>query len=414
MKTLLLHRFLEYVKIDTQSDENSDTVPSTDKQFVLAELLVKQLKEMGMDSVQLSDTCYVYAKLNSNIPENHPAYGNTPKIGFIAHLDTAPATTGANVRPRVIENYPGGDISISKSLTLTPNENTHLKTSVGHTVITTDGTTLLGADDKAGIAIIMSALNELINTPSVLHPAIRVAFTPDEEIGKGTLHFDLEQFDADLAYTIDGGPAGEINKETFSADSATISITGADIHPGEAKNIMVNALRIAGDIISRMPKKMAPETTEKRQPFIHPYHVEGSIATATVKCLLRAFDTETLDAEKKILEDIISDIQEAYPKSEIKLIVRKNYRNMRDVLETEPLITDHLETAVKQAGLEPRWIPIRGGTDGSGLTAMGLPCPNIFTGGHNFHGPTEWISLDMMEKSVETVLHLIQVWANEA
>ncbi len=409
MKKHLLDRFIRYVKIDTQSDENSGTSPSTQKQFDLAKLLVSELEAMGLDPVEPDDHCYVYARLNSNIPKEHKAFQKTPKIGLLAHLDTSPSVSGKNVNPRIIKAYKGGDIRLNDEFTIYEKENPHLKDSIGHTLITTDGTTLLGADDKAGIAVIMTAIQHLTAHPEILHPDIRVAFTPDEEIGKGALHFDLKKFDADFAYTIDGGPAGEINNETFSADSAVISIRGKNIHPGEAYGVMVNAIKIASDIIAFLPKGMAPETTKNKAPFIHPYAMEGTVGAAAVKFLLRAFDISTLKNQKALLEEIIIRVQESYPASMIELETSQTYRNMHETLKQVPHVSAYLEEAVRRAGLLPKWVPVRGGTDGSGLTAMGLPCPNIFTGGHNYHGQTEWVSLDIMEKSVETVLHLFQI-----
>lgn len=414
MKDRLLHHLLDYVKIDTRSDETCDAVPSTKKQFDLAKILYSELNKLNLDAVELTDTCYLYARLDSNIPEHHPGFGTFPKIGFIAHLDTATGFSGAHVNAQVIQDYPGGDIDISDQVSLTLKENPALKESIGHTLVTTDGTTLLGADDKAGIAIVMTVLETLKDNPSILHPDIRVAFTPDEEIGRGALHFDLDKFDADFAYTVDGGPAGEINMETFSADSAVITITGKETHPGEAKGIMVNALKAAASLISLLPEDMAPETTHKRQPFIHPYHLEGNVAQTAVKCLLRAFDLDTLQKERQILEQIIACVTKQYPGIRVALEISENYRNMLDVLQSVPHVTDHLEIAVRQAGLPPKWVPIRGGTDGSGLTARGLPCPNIFTGGHNYHGPMEWVSIDIMEKSAQTILNLLQIWINES
>ncbi|MCK5165347.1 MAG: peptidase T [Desulfobacula sp.] len=414
MKTQLLDRFIAYVKIDTQSDENSETVPSTDKQFDLAELLVKELTQMGLDAVELDDHCYVYAKLDSNIPRDHPVFQKAPKLGFLAHMDTSPSVTGKNVNPQIIKGYRGGDIKLNDAFTITDRENPVLKRSIGHTIITTDGTTLLGADDKSGIAIIMTVVNHLKNNPSILHPDIRIGFTPDEEIGRGALHFNLEKFDADFAYTVDGGPAGEINNETFSADAAVISIKGRDIHPGEAKDIMVNALKVAADIISLLPKDMTPETTSDKESFIHPHFMEGQVGGATIKLLLRAFDTQTLKKQKNTLKQIISKVRTGYPNALISLEISDTYRNMNKTLETVPHVSRYLEEAVKRTGLEAKWVPVRGGTDGSGLTAMGLPCPNIFTGGYNFHGQTEWISLNVMEKSFETLLKLIQVCIEKA
>ncbi len=413
MKKQLLDRFIRYVKIDTQSDENSGTSPSAKKQFDLARLLVSELQAMGLDPVELDDHCYVYARLDSNIPKDHKAFKKLQKkgtkIGLLAHLDTSPSVSGKTVTPQIINTYKGGDIRLNDAFTIYEKENPHLKDAMGHTLITTDGTTLLGADDKAGIAIIMTAVHHLKTHPEILHPDIRIAFTPDEEIGKGALNFDLKKFDADFAYTIDGGPAGEINNETFSADSAVISIKGRNIHPGEAHGIMVNAIKIASDIIGFLPKDMAPETTKDKAPFIHPYAMEGTVGTAVVKFLLRAFDIKTLKKQKVLLEEIIIRVQENYPESMIELETSQTYRNMHDALKQIPHVSAYLEEAVRRTGLQPKWVPVRGGTDGSGLTAMGLPCPNIFTGGHNYHGQTEWISLDIMEKSVETVLHLFQI-----
>jgi tripeptide aminopeptidase len=412
MREHLLDRFLRYVKIDTQSDENSGTNPSTDKQFDLARLLVSELKEMGLEQVELDDRCYVYARLNANLPGDQVSRkmsGPIPKLGFIAHLDTSPSTSGKDVNPQIIRAYRGGDIRLNETVSILEKENRHLKDSLGHTLVTTDGTTLLGADDKAGIAIIMAALLHLKTHPEIPRPHIRICFTPDEEIGKGALNFDLERFDADFAYTVDGGPAGEINNETFSADSAVIAIQGKNIHPGEAHGVMVNALKIAADIIHALPSDMAPETTKLRAPFLHPYAMEGDVGKAVVKFLLRAFDTRTLEKQKVLLEDIILRVQYHYPDSVIDLEISENYRNMHEALKQVPHVSRYLEEAVRRTGLEPKWVAVRGGTDGSGLTAMGLPCPNIFTGGHNYHGPTEWVSLDIMEKSVKTLIQLVQI-----
>lgn len=414
MTEKLLERFIEYVQIDTQSDENSETTPSTKRQFDLAKKLYAQLDDLDMDYLELDESCYLYAHLHSNIPGSTQTQSKHPKIGLIAHLDTAPATTGKSVNPKVIKNYNGNDIKINNSLTLTIKENPNLVKSIGHTLVTTDGSTLLGADDKAGIAIIMSLIDYFKQHPEVTHPDIRIAFTPDEEIGRGAAYFDLKKFDADVAYTVDGGFEGEINKETFSADSAFIEITGKNIHPGEAKNVMINALKVAADIISNLPREMAPETTEKREPFIHVNTFTGDIAKARIHLLLRSFDAHDLKNQKNILEQIIGRVKKNYPGVKISLEISQTYRNMREGLELVPLATDHLETAVIQAGIKPEWIPIRGGTDGSGLTARGLPCPNIFTGGNNYHGPMEWVSVDVMEKSVQTLINLMRIWINEA
>jgi tripeptide aminopeptidase len=293
-------------------------------------------------------------------------------------------------------------------------ENPELANNIGKTIITTDGTTLLGADDKAGLAIIMTAVQTLINNPSLLHGDIKIGFTPDEEVGAGTKFFDVQKFGAQFAYTVDGDTPGELNMETFSADSATIVVHGRNIHPGSAKNIMVNSLRAMAEIIVRLPKDMAPETTEGYEPYIHPHIIEGEEAKTTLKFLLRDFKDEGLIEQKKMLEKIIAEVQPMYPKAKFELIIAESYRNMRNELEKDPRVTDCLWEATKRAGLEPKWFPIRGGTDGSRLTAMGLPTPNIFTGGQNYHCKNEWASLDGMLKSVETVVNLAQVWVEKS
>lgn len=414
MKNSLLDRLIKYAKIDTQSDENSDTSPSTENQFNLARILVDDLKAIGIETVEVDEYCYVYAKIESNIPEDHPAFNKVPSPGFIAHMDTATNISGKDVQPRIIETYCGTDILLKNNHVITLTENPALRDCIGHTILTADGTTLLGADDKAGIAAIITAAEQLIHTPAQLHPDIWIAFTPDEEVGRGTAHFDLKKFGADFAYTVDGGEAGEINNETFSADHAVITITGRDTHPGTAKDIMVNAIRIAADIVALLPRDMAPETTSKKEPFIHPHDLFASVENATIKLLLRAFETNVLDEQKKVLQDIIDNVGKAYPNATISLDITRTYRNMKNTLETVPHVTRYLEEAVKRTGVEARWQAIRGGTDGSGLTAMGLPCPNIFTGGNNFHSFTEWISIDILEKASQTVLNIIDICVEKA
>ncbi|MEK9138542.1 MAG: peptidase T, partial [Bacteroidota bacterium] len=300
------------------------------------------------------------------------------------------------------------------SVVLKVSENPELAHNVGKTIVTTDGATLLGADDKAGLAIIMTAMQNLVDNPSFLHGDIRVAFTPDEEIGAGTKYFDIKKFGAQFAYTVDGDTPGELNKETFSADLATITVHGRNIHPGSAKNIMVNSIRAMADIIARMPKdNTSPETTEGYQPYIHPHHLDGEEAKTTLKILLRDFETPGLDVLKKKLEAIISEVQPLHPKAKIEISILNQYRNMRDYMGNDPRVLDCMFEATKRAGLEPKWVPIRGGTDGSRLTEKGLPTPNIFTGGQNYHGKTEWLSVYGMEKSVETVVNLVQVWVEK-
>ncbi|MFI5250861.1 MAG: peptidase T [Bacteroidota bacterium] len=415
MNQSVLDRLLRYVKIDTQSSEESDTYPSTAKQFDLLNLLVKEMKELGLQDVEIDKYGYVMGTLPSNLPPNDKAAARTPILGFIAHVDTSPSTSGENVKPQVI-TYKGGDITLQgdPSVVLKVSENAELKNNIGKTIVTTDGTTLLGADDKAGIAIIMTAMQTLINNPKIPHGKIRIGFTPDEEVGAGTKYFDIKKFGAEFAYTIDGDTPGELNKETFSADSAVITVFGRNIHPGTAKGIMVNSIRAIADIIARLPKDMAPETTEGYEPYIHPHLLEGEEAKTVLRLLLRDFKTEGLTVLKQRLEKIIAEVQPLHPKARIELEIIESYRNMRSGCEKDVRVLDCMAEAAKRSGLEPKWVPIRGGTDGSKLTAMGIPTPNIFTGGQNYHGKTEWVSVYGMEKSVETVANLVQVWVEKS
>ncbi len=411
-----MERFIRYIKIDTQSDENSETTPSTNKQFDLAKILVKELQELGIKDVSVDDNCYLTATLPSNVPSDHPAYGKVPVVALLAHIDTSPDVSGANVKPNIIENYQGGDIVLpgDKSVVITVAESPKLKDCIGHTLITTDGTTLLGADDKAGIAAIMSATKRLLDNPQMLHGDLKICFTPDEEIGRGANHFDFKGVGAKFAYTVDGEMPGTLNKETFSADGATITVDGKDIHPGSAKDVMVNSVRVMADIIARLPKDMAPETTEGYQPFIHPYQLEGDVVQTTLKLLFRDFKTPGLAEQRQIVEGIIKEVAPLYPNANINLEVIKSYRNMRDKLDEHPEVLDCLWEAAKKAGVNPEWEPIRGGTDGSRLTEMGLPTPNIYGGGQNFHSAREYLSVDAMGKSVETLVHLAQTWVEKS
>lgn len=416
MKETVLDRFLRYVKIDTQSQDDVETYPSTAKQLDLLNLLVKELQELGLKDVSIDNYGYVMATLPGNVPASDPASGKVPTIGFIAHVDTSPSTSGANVKPQMIQDYQGGDIVLpgDSSVVIRDAENPELKKNIGKTIITSDGTTLLGADDKAGIAIILTAMQILLENPKLLHGDVRIAFTPDEEVGNGTKYFDTKKFRAQFAYTVDGDAPGELNKETFSANTAVITVHGRNIHPGMAKGIMVNSIRAMADVISRMPKDVAPETTDGYQPYIHPHVLQGEEEKTTLKILLRDFRTEGLDELKKTLEKIIAEVQPLHPKAKIELQIIESYRNMREGVEKDPRVLECLWEGARRAGFEPKWVPIRGGTDGSKLTAMGLPTPNIFTGGQNFHGKTEWVSLWGMEKSVETIVNLVQVWVEKS
>jgi len=416
MNTPLLTRFLRYVKIDTQSSETSTTYPSTKKQFDLLKLLVKELRELGLKRVTIDKYGYVMGRLPGNLPKKGKGGTGVPVIGLIAHVDTSPSASGKNVKPQVIKNYGGGDIRLpgDKSVVITVAENPELRKNIGKTIVTSDGTTLLGADDKAGIAIIMTALQSLVNNPSLRHGDIAVAFTPDEEIGAGTKYFSVKKFGADVAYTVDGDTPGELNRETFSADGATITVHGRNIHPGSAKNIMVNSLRAMADIIVRMPRNMAPETTEGYEPYIHPHTLQGEEEKTVLKLLLRDFRTEGLAVLRRKLETIIAEVRPLHPKARIELEVTESYRNMKEGVDTDPRICGCLEEAVRRIGMTPVWKPIRGGTDGSKLTAMGLPTPNLFTGGQNYHCKNEWVSVDGMEKSAAAVVELVQVWVEKS
>lgn len=403
MKYIALEKFIRYVKIDTQSSEEPATFPSTRKQFDLAYMLVEELQNLGLENAYCDEYCYVTATLPANKSEKSPV------IGLFAHLDTSTEVTGKDVKPQVIENYKGGDIVLNndKGIIIRESENEHLKDCIGHTLVTTDGTTLLGSDDKAGIAAIMTAIQHLTEHPEIPHGEIKICFTPDEETGNGITNFDLSKFNADFAFTIDGGFLGEINKETFSADSAIIEIEGRDMHPGSAKDRMVNSIRALSSIIAKLPAEMAPEKTEDYEPFIHPMHIEGSVSKSIIHLLLRDFENTGLDAQKTILQNIISEVQKLFPQAHITLSVTPTYRNMRTELDKHPHIIERLETAVKRTGVKPVWKPIRGGTDGSKLTALGLPTPNIFTGGCNAHSLTEWVSVDAISKAAETIINLV-------
>jgi tripeptide aminopeptidase len=416
MKESALDRFLRYVKIDTQSDDNSETYPSTEKQWDLLNLLATELKEIGIKDAAANEFGYVIGTLPANLPADHPAYGKVPTIGFLAHVDTSPESPGKDVMPQIIENYQGGDLVLpaDPGQVIKESENPGLKKCYGHTIVTTDGTTLLGADDKAGIASIMNSMEYLIENPEILHGDIKIGFTPDEEIGKGTANFDVKAFGAQYAYTIDGELPGELNDETFSADGALITVEGRDIHPGSAKNIMVNSLRAMADIIARTPRDMAPETTENYEPYIHPYILEGGVVKSTLKVLFRDFDSTGLIKLKEIMEKIISEVQPLHPKAKITMVVTEQYRNMKDELDKNPMVLECLWDAATKAGADPRWEPIRGGTDGSRLTEMGLPCPNIYGGGQNFHSRQEWLSVDSMYVTVETIKHLVQTWVEKS
>jgi tripeptide aminopeptidase len=405
-QTKLVPWFLEFVQIDTQSDATSESHPSTAKQLKLQDLLREKLTALGGQDIKLDDKGYLYATFPGNA-------GGAPTIGLMAHVDTAPDFSGANVKAVLHEKYDGGPIKLANDVTISPDETPELKKCAGDTIITASGDTLLGADDKAGVAEILAALEYLTKHPDLPRPTVRVAFTPDEEIGQGAEFFDVAGFGAKCAYTVDGGFTGEVNFETFSADKAEVIFTGVAVHPGYAKDRMVNALRHLGAFLDRLPKDESPERTEKRQGFFHPTKIEGNAAEAKAEMILRAFDNDELAERGRRVQALADEFVKAEPRLKVKVNITKQYRNMADKLKEFPQARDHLLQAVRDAGLEPDIIAIRGGTDGSGLTAMGLPTPNIFTGGVSFHGPREWISTRVMGQAVCVLVNLIQRWAEK-
>jgi tripeptide aminopeptidase len=412
-----VQRFIRYVQVNTQSDHDTTTVPSSEGQFKLGTMLADELRALGLQDIHIDQYGFVTATLPSSLPADFPGKERVPVVGLFAHMDTSPDVSGEQVKPVIHRNYRGGDIVLpgDPSQVIREHENPALKSAIGSDIITSDGTTLLGADDKAGIAAIMTALQTLVRNPEMYrHGDIRIAFTIDEEIGTGISYFDLERFDADVAYTIDGGTTGEISNETFNAKTAILRITGRDIHPGYAKDIMINSIRIVADFISRLPKDISPEMTADREGYIHPNILTGSTLQSEVRMLLRDFEMEGIEEKETILHEIIDELREVYPGAEIDLEIQESYRNMRYWLDNEPRVTEYAVEAIRRAGLEPNLKPIRGGTDGARLTERGLPTPNIFTGGENFHSRQEWLSVTGLNKSVETILHLLNVWVEKS
>jgi len=408
----LLERFLRYIALDTHSSETSETFPSTEGQWDLLRLLEAELYALGLGDVELDEHGYLFATLPANLPEGQEA----PTVGFLAHVDTYPSTPGKCENPQVIEGYDGGDIPLrgAPGRFLKASENPLLRKCVGDTVITTDGTTLLGADDKAGVAEIVTGLAWLLRHPEVHHGKIRVAFTPDEETGKGMRFFDVKKFGADVAYTFDGSVLGEIEVETFNADAVQITVKGEDTHPGTAKGRMVNALRAAARLLDRLPQKHLPETTEGRESFLHPYAIQGEVGMVSIQALVRAFTREDLRQREEDLLRIAKETEAAFPGCSVEVRFEESYRNMKEVLDRHPAVVEKAVEAVRLSGLEPVLGAIRGGTDGAHLCFQGLPTPNVFAGGVNFHGVTEWVSLRWMAKAVETFLHLARLWGRSA
>lgn len=407
-----MDRFLRYVKIDTQSQEDQTTTPSTRKQLNLANLLAKELSALGAQNVRVSEFGIVYAMVPGNLADN----SKVPVVGFIAHMDTSPAVSGENVNAIIHKNYQGSDIVLPKDPTqvITAAKNPELKELIGDDIITADGTTLLGSDDKSGIAEVMTMIDTLRQNPQIKHGSIAIAFTPDEEVGAGIEKFDVDGFGAKVAYTVDGGELGEISDETWSARTATVTFQGKSTHPGSAKGIMINAMYALGDYLSRFPKDMLPETTEKRVGFVHPYAGVADVETSSLKILLRDFDLSGLDAKEKMLRDMVAQTAAKFPEVKITVDVKENYKNMKEVLKNHPELVNNAMEAARRAGLKPFMKPIRGGTDGARLTFRGLPTPNLFTGGSNFHGKLEFNSRRGLEKSTETLVHLVQIFAEKS
>ena len=402
----LKDRFLKYVSFDTQSDENSTTFPSTDKQLVLLNFLADEMRTLGMEEVTVDK--YGYAM--GTIPASK-GYENAPVIGFIAHVDTAPDMSGKDVRPRTIDEYDGSDIQLNGSLIMKVSDFPELKNFVGHTLIHTDGTTLLGADDKAGCAEIMTAAEYLMTHPEVKHGKIRIGFTPDEEIGRGVDYFDVAAFGADFAYTMDGSAEGELEYENFNAAAATIEIQGRNVHPGYAKNKMINAIQVACELNALVPTVERPEYTTGYEGFYHCVGFNGTVENAKISYIIRDHDSEKFEQKKVFIWSCVDLLQKKYGEGVLKLTLKDQYYNMRKMVEPHPHVIDKAVEAMRKADVEPIIKPIRGGTDGARLSFMGLPCPNIFAGGMNFHGKFEYCSLNTMQKATQVIINLAQLWA---
>ena len=402
----LKERFLKYVAIDTQSDENSETFPSSEKEWDLLNLLVEEMKSLGLEDVSIDKYGYAMGTIPATKGKE-----SAPVIGFLAHVDTSPDMSGANVRPRIIEEYDGKDIELNPSLTMKVAEFPELSRFVGHTLIHTDGTTLLGADDKAGVAEIMTAAEYLMAHPEIEHGKIRIGFTPDEEIGRGVDFFDVQAFGADFAYTMDGGYEGELEYENFNAASAKIAIQGRNVHPGYAKNKMINAIEVACELNSWIPATQRPEYTEGYEGFYHCVGLNGTVEEASISYIIRDHDFDKFEAKKVWMWDIVGMLNKKYGAGTLTLTLKDQYYNMRKQVEPHPQVIELAKQAMQQADVTPIVRPIRGGTDGARLSFMGLPCPNIFAGGMNFHGKFEYCSLNSMEKAVRVIINLCQLWA---
>ena len=402
----LKDRFLKYVSFDTQSDEMSETFPSTEKQKVLLKYLVEEMKSLGLTEVEMDEHSYAMGTIPAT-----PGYEGRPAIGFIAHVDTSPDMSGANIKPQIIENYDGKDIRLNENLMMTVKDFPELSAFKGHTLITTDGTTLLGADDKAGVAEIMTAAEYLMAHPEIKHGKIRIGFTPDEEVGRGVDYFNVEKFGAKFAYTIDGGFEGELEYENFNAASAKVAIQGRNVHPGYAKDKMINALQVAAEVNSLLPAWERPEHTDGYEGFYHLVGLNGSVENAEISYIIRDHIRDKFEAKKQFMMKVVELLTQKYGEGVLTLTLKDQYYNMREMVEPHPEVIDKAFKAMGQAGVTPIVRPIRGGTDGARLSYMGLPCPNLFTGGMNFHGKFEYCSLDTMRRAQQTILNLIQLWA---
>lgn len=402
----LKERFLKYVAIDTQSSEESETFPSTDKQWTLLNLLVEEMKALGLTEVSIDK--YGYAM--GTIPASEGC-GNAPVIGFLAHVDTSPDMSGENVRPRIIDNYDGSNIVLNNALTMRVADFPELKNFVGHTLIHTDGTTLLGADDKAGVAEIMTAAEYLLAHPEIRHGKIRIGFTPDEEIGRGVDFFDVKAFGADFAYTMDGGYEGELEYENFNAASAKIAIQGRNVHPGYAKNKMINAIEVACELNSLIPATERPQYTEGYEGFYHCVGLNGTVEQATISYIIRDHDADKFEQKKVWMWSVVDLLKKKYGEQVLTLTLKDQYYNMRKMVEPHPQVIELAKRAMTEADVAPIVRPIRGGTDGARLSFMGLPCPNIFAGGMNFHGKFEYCSLDSMQRAMQVIVNLARLWA---
>ena len=402
---------MRYVQIDTQSDPLSETSPTSEKQKKLSKILAEELKAMGINDAHLDEWGYVYATIPSNTNKN------VPVISFCAHVDTAPDASGKDVKPILHKNYQGEDIMLpdDKTQVLRKSEIKYLEKLIGHDLITASGTTLLGADDKAGVAEIMDAVHFLISHSEVKHGTIKILFTPDEEVGKGTAKLDMKKLGADFGYTLDGGEAGSLEDETFSADGVQLVIHGVITHPGYAKDKLVNALKIAGDVLASLPRgELSPETTEEKQGFIHPMRVDGIAERATIDFIIRDFVTEGLKKKEEFLLSLVEMVMENYPAARFDFNVKEQYRNMKEILDQHPQVVAYAKEAINRSGLEVKMESIRGGTDGSKLSFMGLPCPNLFAGMQAIHSKLEFISVQDMNKAVETIVHLAAIWEEKS